>query len=154
MPTCKSLANEIREALLIPITDNAWFTRSEMSDIIRQLDPEKWLKIYKEIRVESGFRDHIPNLKWRDQHSCYDSRPGWSNMYNLRNQVLESVDERRKKSEEWYHKHKDEKLSTDTTFENSETENKSLLSKIPNNLLDRAKEILITQDNITISIKL
>jgi hypothetical protein len=76
-------------------------------------------------------------------------------MLYLRQLVLDSVDEKQKQKEEDQLSNLQKyytKLTQTTKSDNPDTQ--SILKKIPDSLLNRAKEILITQDNITISIKL
>jgi hypothetical protein len=125
-------------------TDDYWFSREDMKRIIRRLNKsgsfitdDKSKKGY--LLTSSLFPAYLDKI-WNKQETV-NTHPNRSNLISIY-RSLKKVSEEASPAADY-----------EITLE-SEQKQASLLSKIPNTLLDRAKEILITQDNVTISIKL
>lgn len=143
MTNSNELRRKIRELAGLDNNENYWFTRYEMKKIIMKIKPSgKWISDDPNKKtfttVEDLFPKYLKNI-WIEQDTV-NTHPNHANLLAIyQNMVNSNIDERyvtRKQGIE-------EKGVKD-----------SILKSVPNSLLERAKEILITQDNITISIKL
>tara|TARA_R100000458_G_C8064868_1_gene106202 strand:- start:56 stop:517 length:462 start_codon:yes stop_codon:yes gene_type:complete len=128
---------------------NTYFTREEMKKIILSIN-----KTIKSITDDSEQVDFIPSenlfpkyLKniWIKQQTV-SSHPVKDNLLAIYEEMSKLQNDESKKS--------DLELKYTLSSKYSSKIRESLLSIVPSNLLDKAREILITQDNLKISIKL
>lgn len=156
------LRKKIRKIVGLQETAKPWFTRQEIKAILKPFLSKDTVITddYTEIgfvNVNNLFPCYLEGI-WQYQ-SVSNTNPSHNNLQSIfdclevltdctTTAAVEELDLSKQKGliDDLWHSYSSSK---------EETESKnSLLNRVPKGLLDRAKEILITQDNITISIKL
>ena len=150
MSNSEELREKIRTFVGLESSKKPWFTRKEIKQIVKQLLSRETTisDDYTEpnfVNAENLFPHYLEGI-WEYQGTVNTS-PNYTNLCSIYKTLC-------------YHNSKSQKPKSDnpdTQSQKPKSDNpdtQSLLKKIPDSLLNRAKEILITQDNITISIKL
>ena len=157
MYNSEELRERIRTFVGLDQSRKPWFTRKEIKQIVKQV-------LSKETTITDDYTEsnfvNAENLSphylegiWQYQGTVNTS-PNYTNLSSIykiicyqKSKSQENEEDRASNLQKYY-----TKLSQTTKSDNPDTQ--SILKKIPDSLLNRAKEILITQDNITISIKL
>ena len=157
MSNSEELREKIRTFVGLDPSRKPWFTRKEIKQIVKQvLSKETTITDdYTEsnfVNAENLFPHYLEGI-WQYQGTVNTS-PNYTNLSSIYKIICYQKSKSQEKEEDgasnlqkYY-----TKLSQTTKSDNPDTQ--SILKKIPDSLLNRAKEILITQDNITISIKL
>lgn len=153
MSNSEELREKIRTFVGLESSKKPWFTRKEIKQIVKEMLSRE--TTITDDYTESGFVNaenlfpHYLEGIWQHQGTVNTS-PNYTNLSSIYKSLCDQKSksqERQSNLQKYY-----TKISQTTKSDNPDTQ--SILKKIPDSLLNRAKEILITQDNITISIKL
>ena len=160
MSNSDELREKIRTFVGVDSSRKPWFTRKEIKQIVKYvLSKETTITDdYTEpnfVNAENLFPHYLEGI-WQYQGTVNTS-PNYTNLSSIYKMLCYQKSKSQEKEEgltgssnleKYFHS----KYQQATKSDNPDTQ--SVLKKIPDSLLNRAKEILITENNITISIKL
>ena len=140
MDTNVEIFKKIRKIIKVEVNDNYWFTRIEMKKIIRKLTKsgnfitdDQTKRSF--VNTSSLFPHYLKEI-WEDQETV-NTHPNRNNLQKIISALS-----------------KDSVKQADNSKSTIEVDIAKVFQMLPNSIMTRAKEIIITSDDLNISIKL
>ena len=140
MDTNVEIFKKIRKIIKVEVNDNYWFTRIEMKKIIRKLTKsgnfitdDQTKRSF--VNTSSLFPHYLKEI-WEDQETV-NTHPNRNNLQKIISALS-----------------KESVKQVDNSKSTIEVDIAKVFQMLPNSIVTRAKEIIITSDDLNISIKL